>query len=750
MPNDDYQTTNSQQTAPTDSTLDGQQLNKELSAHGFNDNPINFYRILTPQDSLGRVKPAGGGASFAAFGNSVSDDQKLILYEVYIKNVTSGMAIINKLGPLVDIPTRGVGYQTVAIDTTGRATFLDKEYWTTKTIKPSGDAGAGQQITVDAYYQNLADRTNEPGVEVNINVLRMPLLTDARKNTDEISMFLNYMPSTFASNMVPYFDVEFQMPRSTNEIVKDETGATVKMFLQRPSILRFLLGSVPPQRKQSGTAPGVDSVVNLLSDADAALLATTSVPRSKKQLSPDSPRREEVYITGMEMFTTPQTLTNMDSLREGEGRLNDVKPFLPPATLSSANITLNNTGVNTSKWQANLELKIHDKARLVEFSEFIRGPSGIQDVTIWLTFGWLAPRGALGPDLDAYAKFVNETMLVRYPFTVKNSSFSFEAAGIVSLKLDLIGKAVASLEYGKIDTFADDKKNILRQLPGIIAEIKELRKSYNNKKSEAAAAVGRPTDNRLYEIFDAAEAANLEPSIPPSELLTILKDEMVRLESEKPVNEKAIRLIRRLWQLYEYDPQTKKPKIKSDVEGAAKNFAKSRFDAFRKKLDDDPFLPSNLVIKNTTQEPVTERRIFSVDLVSKMSEIHSSAATDKTTSSGGGSGTGTGGGGRGGYGGGGKRATPKKDPYVFGTAHGVTGVDGRDTDAKILDYWNHRVFALNSESDAYQISQGGSIDDEQYKKRLAQDVAQLRAMRDREREDLRRRLPMEPGTGPLA
>jgi hypothetical protein len=80
MPNNDYQTTNSQPSAPTNSTLDGQQSNKELLSRGFNDEPINFYRILTPQDSLGRVKPAGDAASFAAFGNSVSDDQKLILY----------------------------------------------------------------------------------------------------------------------------------------------------------------------------------------------------------------------------------------------------------------------------------------------------------------------------------------------------------------------------------------------------------------------------------------------------------------------------------------------------------------------------------------------------------------------------------------------------------------------------------------------------------------------------------------------
>lgn len=717
--------------------------NKQLKEQNFDIDPISFYRMLNPSDIIGRTAKFKEGGALGAFGDSISNDQKLVLYDTYIKNVNTGANIIKTLGPLTNIPTRGVGYQTITIDPAGQATFLDAAYWTTKTIKPSGEIGAGQLITIANYYQFLVDKNSPPDVDVSINVLRMPLLTDVRKNTDEISLFLNYMPSTMASNMVPYLDVEFQMPQMSNELVKDENGIPIKRFLQRPSILRFLLGSVPPDRgtKQSGP-------LNLLTDSDAALLATVGVPVSQKQLSPTSPSIQGAYIAGMELFTTPQTLTNMDSLREGEGRLNDVKPFLPPAILSSVSISLSNTGLNSSKWLASIELKIPDKARLAEFSEFIRGPSGVSDVTIWITFGWLAPRNAT--DEDMYAKFINETMLVRYPFTVKNSSFSFESAGIVSLKIDLVGKAVSSLEYGRIDTYADDKKNILRQLPAILAEIKKLRASYSTKKADAAEAVGKPSDNKLYEIFEAAESADWEPKMGIEELLKTLKNEMTRLETEKPEGpntEKNKQLISRLYYLYEYDPKTKKSKVLSEIEGSSKDFAKKRFDAFRTKLDDDPFLPHDLTVKNH-DDPTKTNKMFSTDLVAALEQVKAAfipkspaGPTGKAGSSGGGGGGG---------GGGGKRATPKKDPYVFGTAHGVAGVDGRDTDAKILDYWNSRVLALTSESNAYQISQGGSIDDEIYKTRKAQDIAQLRASRDREREDLRRARPMEPGTGPLA
>ena len=706
--------------------------NKQLKEQSFDIDPISFYRMLNPSDIIGRTAKFKDGSSLSAFGDSITNDQKLVLYNTYIKDINTGAKIIATLGPITDIPTRGVGYQTVTMDPAGQATFLDTAYWTTKTIKLSGEIGPGQLITIANYYQFLVDKNSPPNVDVSINVLRMPLLSDVRKNTDEISLFLNYMPTTIASNMVPYLDVEFQMPQMSNELVKDENGIPIKRFLQRPSILRFLLGSVPPDRgtKQSGP-------LNLLSDADAALLATVGVPVSQKQLSPTSPSIQGAYIAGMELFTTPQTLTNMDSLREGEGRLNDVKPFLPPAILSSVNISLSNTGLNSSKWQASLELKIPDKARLAEFSEFIRGPSGVSDVTIWITFGWLAPRNAM--DEDRYAKFINETMLVRYPFTVKNSSFSFESAGIVSLKIDLVGKAVSSLEYGKIDTYADDKKNILRQLPAILAEIKKLRASYSTKKADAAEAVGKPSDNKLYEIFEAAESANWEPNIPIEELLKTLKDEMIRLETEKegPNTQKNKDLISRLYYLYEYDPKTKKPKVLSEIEGSAKDFAKKRFDAFRTKLDDDPFLPSDLTVKNHN-DPTKSNKMFSTDLVACLEKFEAcytpkspAGPAGKAASGGGGSG--------------GNGHRPRKEPYVFRQY----GVDGRCTPGLIRDYYNTRHRNLQQQQEEYQISSGGSLDDETYRSRAAQDHAQLDREKAKELEDLRQQQPVEQGQGPL-
>ncbi len=712
MSNSEYQIRDGMSGQPSGDILDGASA---TAVEGFADNPINFYRFLTPQDELGRLRlPSGGSVSRDDLYN-----QYKLLFDTYIKVTMSGRKIIEKLSPYEDISSRGVGYQTVTMDGTGRATFLDREYWITKSVKPSqSDIGPGQEIVADSYYQNICTiKDAQPDVDVTLNVLRMPLLNDARKNTDEISLFLNYMPPLFASRMVPYLDVEFQMPRMSNELVKDG-DLVVTQYLQRPSILRFLLGSIPPA--QESTTPGhIGRLVNRLTDVDAAFLATATAPRPQKQLkSPTGggSRSEEVYITGMEMFTTPQTLTNMDSLTAGPGRLNDVKPFLPPASLSSVSMNIGNLGTNDAKRTSTVELKIHDKARLVEFSEFIRGPSGIADVAIWLTFGWLAPRGSGGPggiEQDAYAKFVNETMLVRYPFTVKDSSFSFESSGIATLKLDLVGKAVASLQYGRIDVLGSEPNNIVRDLPRMMQEIKELRTSYTSKQADVNAAFGK--DNKIYEIINAAEAGNLAPSIPPDELLGILKSELARLEQEKPVNQKAIKLIQRLHQLYEIDPTTKLPKIKTMMEESAKNFAKSRFDSFRRE-GEDPFLPSNIVIKKTKTDPASqtsspvEQRLFSEDLVRTISSLEPQVVNDKTKPSSGASG-----------------GRPK-----YAGPPPVKGINGRNTFAKIEAHWTQAISELKMlQTSGIPPSRRPYISEGQLTQKMSDEIRDLRIEIDR-------------------
>ena len=181
----------------------------------------------------------------------------------------------------------------------------------------------------------------------------------------------------------------------------------------------------------------IDLINTNLTEADKSLTQISPTPTLSQ---PES----YAYFSGMEMFTTPQTLVNMKGLNANADRLNPVKPFLPLASITGASIQIQNAGTGKFAHKtAKVEIKIHDKARLVEFSEFVRGPAGYRDLTLWLTYGWLAPRGR--GENDVFAKFINENMLTREAFSVKNSSFSFDAVGQVSISLELVSKGFATI-----------------------------------------------------------------------------------------------------------------------------------------------------------------------------------------------------------------------------------------------------------------------------------------------------------------
>lgn len=638
----------------------------------FGTDPINFYRFLTPQDELGRVRIFNKKRTSE---NDPTIDKYKILFDTYIKTTTSGRKIIDILKVhSTQLPYSGVGFQTAAIDSTGKATFLDREYWVTKSVKPSvSEPGAGQEITAENYYQNICTTDgDEPGIDVTLNVLRMPFLSNVRKNVDSISLFLNHIPSHFASQMVPYLDVEFQMPRLTNDTIKNSDGKITGRYLNRPSIIRFLLGSLPPPREEIQNGQGTGNFYNLLSDADSALISTLNVSKPHQVNPKTAPgavqNTQEVFITGMEMFTSPQTLTNMQELKaRSDARLFDAKPFLPPATLTSVGMTVLNAGaINSPNRTATLEFKVHDKSRLTEFSEFVRGQSGSADITIWITFGWLGPRGSNVAENNAYAKFVNETMLERFAFMTKNVGYSFDNTGQAVVKLDLISKAVATMEQGKIDVMGSSNTSVFRQLPIIMAEIRQLRNALNSKSTAAQnafASLNVGTENRIAQVIEAVEAGNLEPTIPPDELIKILKEEGKRIKSEQPVNDKALRLINLLITLFEIDPTEKIPVWKVQQKKEARDFAKSRFDSFRKE-GEDPFLPTDSIVKREGQP---DQRLFSEDLVKTLYNYGEECKPKEqpappTPAKGGGGGKGYGGGGGGkGYGGGGGGGGKKQE-----------------------------------------------------------------------------------------
>jgi len=368
------------------------------------------------------------------------------------------------------------------------------------------------------YWGNVKNLTeiigslSEKNFEVSAFITRSPYLSPATRGTDNVDFFLNYTPPIIASSMVPYLDVEFQTQ-----------GASLTS-LNTPSSLRFLIGSSEPKSDQD----------KVLRDADIF----------KSQTGKEE---EHFGISGMEMFLMPQTLTNMDDLVPHKGRLVRAKPFLPFASLLGFDVTISNAGAgNFAHKKGTLKFKIHDKARISEIAEFIKGSSGFNKTVIWTTYGWLAPMNRMHE--DDYARFINESMLIRECWSVVNSQFSFDNAGQVSMSLELVSKAAKALESLTVDEVSNEIKDFHKVIKSI-AEIKEKIVGENkfavNIAAEqllnAASTSGFLNDLKDVKSTIASLKSNLQYSNLPKEQVEELSSKLGSLDDDKKYSYEKIK-----------------------------------------------------------------------------------------------------------------------------------------------------------------------------------------------------------------
>jgi hypothetical protein len=545
----------------------------------------SVYRFLTPEDLYGNIRTNYSDTNFEK-----TDLQKLL--ETYVTKAVSGENIIKILESLKEKEGFGYLFNTITQMGSSSAKKLDAQYWTTwKSEKESEDIEnistiMGKGVALDEHHAAAKNAVDAPGLPSNIavtlNVLRIPLVTPARKNVDEIETFLNSVPSHFASNMVPYFDLEFQVPELL--AAKDNEEKPNKYaFLNRPSLLRFLDGSI-----------------------DLKNIPLTEADKSLMQISPSpsfSGDESKSYFTGMELFTTPQTLTNMDKLGISGDRINEVKPFLPMGTITGATIQIVNAGTNQFAHKtAKVEMKIHDKARLVEFSEFVRNTE-FNDIIIWLTYGWVAPRS--NGSNDAYAKFINENMLVREAFQTKNSSFSFDPQGQVTISLDLVSKSFSQIEKSTI-FFRPSPTDKNPQGAGLILDnvvksAKELIDRIKKNQETLDKPEGFNKEIRIFQLIEGAASGDMQlHDMVEQDAKKIIDDAEKKGPPPGVESSKFNDLISDLRRLFLSDgsvdgigiPAGQKLTMHEKIKAASDNLAREKMEICSSNSSPDPFLPS--------------------------------------------------------------------------------------------------------------------------------------------------------------
>jgi hypothetical protein len=484
----------------------------------------------------------------------------------------------------------------------------------------------------NATVPNNKDASLKRGPSLMYILLDTPNIDIKLRNADKVSVFLNYVPSIIASQLQPYLDVEFNLsrniasgdnnnnprlssmsqlkflmgpeaiqPGSANQKIhkaslkrsdfaaqsSDDSAQRAELVKQQligqyaawevakkqyestvPATVKNAEGKYVTGRAQYPVPPPPNP--ENAKDADAVNAYIASLDSAK----PSSIIAKEVLSAGIELFTMPQTLLNMDPL-SNKGRFQPViNPTMPFGAITNLTIDIRpSVGVISFK-TATLTLKIFDRSRLVEIADFLN-PKLYQAVTLWLTYGWRAPifppqsRPGLANDIKIYADFINESMLRREAYGVRNVSVSTEPNGVTTVTLSLFTRGGAELLEVK-DSRSGDFDKIREKIGADLEEIKALAKKFG---LQSFVDVGK--ELRGSQVISAALAGDII-AVDSKELSTIASALKTTLQ-EKGFGEEAGKLESLLKQVYGKSSADGKSLLDDKLEGAAKGLARSRF-----------------------------------------------------------------------------------------------------------------------------------------------------------------------------
>jgi hypothetical protein len=309
--------------------------------------------------------------------------------------------------------------------------------------------------------------------------------------------------------------------------------------LAAPSLLRFLLGA------QDTAGAGAKNFPK----GSANSLMVDGMRISNNEQSATS---TEHTVVGMELFTSPQTLVNPSLPPVGSRYAPVLDAFRPFGTIEGLTINVTPTVGTFSYKKATLTLKLHDRSRLSEIADLIK-PLVYTKTTVWLTYGWRHPVEANNP----YANFINDNMLVREPYGIVNSSYSFDQVGQVTVTLELFTKGVRELRDIRITGLSESFEDIKRQIETLADDISTYRQQLNLDKP-----TGLNKEIRSFQVLEAGERGEF-PDLKPADVQNTISNLQKSLVSSggKIDQEAANKLILSLQKLYATDGSKKEQKF---------------------------------------------------------------------------------------------------------------------------------------------------------------------------------------------
>jgi len=307
-------------------------------------------------------------------------------------------------------------------------------------------------------------------------------LSPGSRDLEAVELFFNSIPTVQMSLCQPYLSVQLITGRPG---VNEDGRAT------SPTLFKFLEGA---SKVSEGSA-----------DFDLA------GGRSETETVSIGGRDVELFqnVTGMEMFTSPQTLINPErDANENDLRATPViDQFRPFMSLDKFRIDVQSANAGMISYKtAVLDITLHDRSRLAEIADLI-SPDLYAQTELLIEYGWSHPHG--DDETNPYGVFLN-ALRKKEKYRVRNSRYKFDEVGQVKLTLDLYLIGAPELDINRISQGESIDTRVQEQIREAINTIKRsLRELTGDDSSTKNKAIQDVLNSQfLYGINDVQSLPN--------------------------------------------------------------------------------------------------------------------------------------------------------------------------------------------------------------------------------------------------
>lgn len=321
-----------------------------------------------------------------------------------------------------------------------------------------------------------------------------PMLVPGNKNAELLSLFFNAYPTIEFTRATPVLNI--------------------KVYSDRPAIQDGRLGAVSLQKFLEGATSVFN---NPVMQAQALANEVPSAPYAVGQYraGSETPIPANYSTVGMEIFTAPQTLVNVDATKNTANYLAPViDPFRPLASIKSFDVEVRSAVGLISTKTAKLEIILHDRSRLGEFADLVK-PDRYGSSFLEIEYGWSHPDG-----LAANNPFADVLNLTRNKdhFNIVNSSFSFDEVGQVTISLNLCTRGASEVTEVSI---AGNQTRLREQLTAMERISREVNRLSDQVFGQQAAT---PSTADSSSPSSARTSSNRRQEIRGQQMLTAAGD----------------------------------------------------------------------------------------------------------------------------------------------------------------------------------------------------------------------------------